>query len=106
MQRDICASFLAPRDVNSYGYSDDRLCGTGCGSRADIGEKYVLLSEVSQEWLQQRTVEQIIDVPVQQVVTVIAEVVLVIFTEAHLGAYRRTDRQKANASNCKKKSSW
>ena len=33
------------------------------GSTANIVEKHVLLSEVLQEWLQLRTMEQITDVP-------------------------------------------
>ena len=77
----------------------------GCGRqgaappRATIGEKYVLLSEVLQERLQQRTMMQIIDVSVPQVVIDIEELVLIIFSEAHLGAYRRTDRRGASASD-------
>ena len=48
MQRRICASFWDPRDFNSYGYSDARLCWTGFSLRANIVEKYVLLSAVLQ----------------------------------------------------------
>ena len=36
--------FLGPRDFTSYGNSYARLCWTGFGFRADIVEKYVLLS--------------------------------------------------------------
>ena len=60
--------FQGPRDFNSYGHSDARLWETGFGLRNNIVEKYVLLCEVLQERLQQRTMKQIIDVTVPRVV--------------------------------------
>ena len=102
----------------SYVYSCSCLCWTGFGLRTDIVEKYVLVERIDARGCYteenhgglvelflrvrsgfQRTVERFTDVPVQQVVEEIVQVVQINPRKTPFGSYRGTDRRRASASD-------